>query len=282
MTDRTVGARLFRAFVYIVCIVLGVMSLFPFVIMFVNATRSTPQIQQRSLSFIPSTFIDNNMRIINNNRMFEPLTGFRNSLIVASGTTFCAIYFSSLTAFALTAYHWRLRQPFFTFIMAVMMIPGQIVTIGFYQMIWKLGYTNNFLPLILPAIAAPTIVFFMRQYLLATFSMDIVNSARVDGASEFRIFNQIVLPMMKPALATQAIFIFVSSWNSLFMPMILLTRSNLYTMPIMVSMLRGDIYRTEYGAVYLGLSMSVLPLFIVYFALSKYIIAGIQLGGVKE
>jgi len=279
---KTPGARLFRMFVYLVCIILGVLSLFPFFIMFVNATRSTPQIQQQAFSFIPSTFIANNLRIINVSRMFDPILGFRNSLIIAGGTTICAIYFSSLTAYALTAYNWRLRQPFFTFIMAVMMIPGQVVIIGFYQMVWRVGMTNNFLPLILPAIASPAIVFFMRQYLLATFSMDIVNSARIDGAGEFRIFNRIILPMMKPALATQAIFVFVSSWNSLFLPMILLNKQELYTMPIMVSLLRGDIYRTEFGAIYLGLSMSVIPLFILYFSLSRYIIAGIQLGGVKE
>ena len=282
MEQKSISSRLFRVFVYIFLVILAVLSLFPFVVMFVNSTRSTPEIFQRAVSVIPSAFLNDNMRIIAASRMFDPLVGFRNSMIIATGTTFCAIYFSSLTAFALTAYHWRLRQPFFTFIMAVMMIPGQIVTIGFYTMVWQLGYTNNFLPLILPAIAAPGIVFFMRQYLLATFSIDIVNSARIDGAGEFRIFNQIILPMMKPALATQAIFIFVSSWNSLFMPMILLTRSELYTMPIMVSLLRGDIYRTEFGAIYLGLSMSVLPLFVIYFTLSKYIITGIQLGGVKE
>jgi len=203
-------------------------------------------------------------------------------MIISSGTTVIAIYFSSLTAFALTAYSWKLRQPFFTFILAVMMIPGQIVTIGFYQMIWRLGFTNNFLPLILPAIASPTIVFFMRQYLIATFSPDIVNSARVDGAGEFRIFNSIILPMMKPALATQAIFIFVTSWNTLFLPMVILTRQDLFTMPLMVSLLTADLYRVEFGAIYLALSISVLPLFAIYFALSKYIIAGIQLGGVKE
>jgi len=278
---KSVGAIMFRAFVYIFCIVLGVMSLFPFFIMFVNATRSTTQIQQQSLSLIPSTNIAENIKVISRGA-FDTLTGFRNSLTIAGGTTICAIYFSSLTAFALTAYHWKLRQPFFTFIMAVMMIPGQLVAIGFYRMIWELGFTNNFLPLILPAVASPAIVFFMRQYLLATFSMDIVNSARIDGAGEFRIFNQIILPMMKPALATQAIFVFVTSWNSLFMPMVLLNKSELFTMPMMVNLLRGDIYRTELGAIYLGLSMSVIPLFILYFSLSKYIISGIQLGGVKE
>jgi len=282
MESKSVFSIIFKIFVYLFLVILAVLSLFPFVTMFVNSTRSTPEIFQSAVSIIPSDFLADNLRIIGASRTFDALIGFKNSLIVATGTTVCAIYFSSLTAFALTAYHWRLRQPFFTFIMAVMMIPGQIVTIGFYTMVWQLGYTNNYLPLILPAIAAPTIVFFMRQYLLATFSMDMVNAARIDGAGEFRIFNQIILPMMKPAIATQAIFVFVASWNNLFLPMILLTRTDMFTMPIMVGMLRGDIYRTEFGAVYLGLSMSVLPLFAIYFTLSRYIISGIQLGGVKE
>lgn len=112
-------------------------------------------------------------------------------------------------------------------------------------------------------------------------SPEIVQSARIDGAREFRIFNTIVLPIMKPAIATQAIFIFVSSWNNLFTPLVLLTDSKKYTMPIMVSLLKGDIYKTEYGSIYMGLTLTVLPLFIVYFALSKYIIAGVALGGVK-
>jgi len=282
MIQKTAGSYLLKTIIYIVCIVLAVLSLFPFFIMFFNATRSTPEIQQQAVPLLPSVFLNDNMRIIAATRTFDPWIGLRNSLIVATGTMFCAIYFSSLTAFALTAYHWKMRQPFFTFILAVMMIPTQIVTIGFYQMVWRLGYINNFLPLILPAIASPAIVFFMRQYLLATFSMDIVNAARIDGAGEFRIFNQIILPMMKPALATQAIFVFVTSWNNLFMPMVLLTKTEMFTMPIMVSLLRGDIYRTEFGAIYLGLSMSVIPIFILYFALSRYIIAGVQLGGVKE
>jgi len=281
MEQRTALSITFNAIIYFVCIVLGILSVFPFIIMFVNATRSTNQIQQHSLSLVPSIYFSDNMRILLRGA-YDPWIGFQNSLIVAGGTTIGAIYFSSLTAFALTAYHWKMRQPFFTFILAVMMVPAQVVTIGFYQMIWRLGYTNNFWPLILPAIASPAIVFFMRQYLLATFSKDIVNSARIDGSGEFRIFNQIVLPMMKPALATQAIFVFVTSWNNLFLPMVLLTRSELYTMPLMVSLLRGDIYRTEFGSIYLALSLSVLPLFVIYFALSKYIISGIQLGGVKE
>ena len=91
-----------------------------------------------------------------------------------------------------------------------------------------------------------------------------------------------MLPIMKPAIATQAIFVFVASWNNFFLPLVLLSDRSLQTMPIMVALLRGDLYRTEFGAVYLGLSLSVLPLFVIYFLLSKYIIAGVSLGGVKE
>ncbi|MCL2129459.1 MAG: carbohydrate ABC transporter permease [Treponema sp.] len=281
MKKHGAGAYIFRTFVYIFCIILGAMSLFPFIVMFVNATRSTPQIQQNSISFLPSSHLLGNLRVFDN-KSFNAMAGFINSLIIAVGTTVCATYFSALTAYGLVAYNWKLRNAFFTFILGIMMIPAQVVNIGFYQFMWKIGMTNNFLPLILPAIASPTIVFFMRQYLLSTLSLDIVDSARIDGSGEFRTFNTIVLPMMKPAIATQAIFVFVASWNNFFLPLILLTKSQMYTMPIMVSLLRGDIYRTELGSVYLGLSLTVLPLFVVYFSLSRYIIAGVQLGGVKE
>ena len=162
------------------------------------------------------------------------------------------------------------------------MIPAQVAAIGFYKFIYAIHLTNTFWPLILPAIASPAMVFFMRQYLLGTLSLDIVNSARIDGARELYTFNRIILPIMKPALATQAIFSFVFSWNNFFIPLILLTDSKKYTMPIMVSLLRGDIYRTEYGSVYLALSLTVLPLFVFYFALSKYIIGGVALGALKE
>jgi len=267
--------------IYIVCIVLGILSILPFWIMIANATRSTYQIQQHAISLIPSTHLLENLKVLTG-KTFNPVTGFLNSVVISTGATVCAVYFSTLTAYALVAYEWKMRQPFFTVILAVMMIPTQVISIGFYQFMYRIGMTNNLLALILPAIAAPMTVFFMRQYMLPSLNLDIVASARIDGAGEFRTFNSIVLPIMKPAMATQAIFTYVTSWNNLFIPMILLTKKENYTMPIMVSLLKGDIYKTEYGAVYLALAMSVLPLFVVYFLLSKYIIAGVALGSVKE
>jgi multiple sugar transport system permease protein len=269
-----------RTIVYIVCIFLALLSIFPFWIMFVNATRSTPEIQA-GLSLIPSSHLMTNLEILLN-KSFDPLRGFFNSFVVSGSATILAVYFSSLTAYALVAYSWKMRQPFFTLIMIIMLIPTQASTIGFYQFMYQVGWTNNFLPLILPAIASPTVVFFMRQYLLGMLSLEMVEASRIDGAGEFRTFNQIVLPLMLPAMAVQAIFTFVASWNNLFLPLILLTKKEYYTLPIMVSLLRGDIYRTEYGSIYLGLSLTLLPLIVVYLILSKYIIAGVALGGVKE
>lgn len=269
-----------RTIIYIVCIILAVLSLFPFVIMLNNATRSTTQIQQHAIALIPSRYMLQNIKILLG-KSFHPLVGFKNSLMISVGSTLLAIYFSTMTAYALVVYKWKLRDAFFSFILAIMMIPAQITMIGFYQMVYKIQMTNNLLMLILPAIASPTMVFFMRQYMIPALSMEIIQSARIDGAGEFLIFNRIVLPIMKPALATQAIFCFVTSWNNLFTPLILLTKQENYTLPIMISLLRGDIYKTEYGAVYMGLTLTVLPLIIVYFLLSKYIIAGVALGSVK-
>ena len=279
---RTPGQKAFRVFAYALCIFLAILSLFPFIIMLVNATRDTPSIQSNPISFVFGTNLKRNFEILTGKEMFNPMVGLKNSIIISVGATVLTVYFSTLTAYALVAYEWKLKGPFFALILAVMMIPATVTSIGFYQFMYRIHWTNNLLPLILPAIAAPGTVFFMRQFMIPALPMEIVQSARVDGASEFRTFNQIVLPIMKPAMATQAIFAFVASWNNLFIPQILLTKKEVYTMPIMVSLLNGDIYKVEYGAIYLGILLTVLPIFVIYFSLSKYIIAGVALGGVKE
>ncbi|WP_379131063.1 carbohydrate ABC transporter permease [Paenibacillus sp. sgz500958] len=276
----TINRRINKTIIYIVCISLALLSILPFWIMFINATRSTPEIQS-GISLLPSSHMMRNIQVLLD-KSFDPLQGFMNSLIISTSATLCTVYFSSLAAYGLVTYDWKLRGPFFTFILCVMMIPSQASAIGFYQFMYKLHWTNSFWPLILPAIAAPAVVFFMRQYLLATLSLEIVEAARVDGSGEFFTFNRIILPLMMPAVATQAIFAFVANWNNLFMPLILLTQKEKYTMPVMVSLLKGDIYKMEFGSIYMGLALTALPLFVVYFLLSRYIIAGVALGGVKE
>lgn len=277
---NTVSKAVYKTIIFIICIFLAILSLFPFVVMIVNSTRSTYQIQQQAVSLLPSSYFLNNLKILLG-KSFNPLVGFRNSLIISVGTTACSLYFSTLTAYAIVMYDWKLKNAFFSFIMAIMMIPAQITIIGFVQMVYKIHMTNNFLMLILPAIAAPSLVFFMRQYMKPAIPPSLIESARIDGSNEFFTFNVIALPIMKPAIATQAIFCFVTSWNDLFRPLTILTRQENYTLPIMVSLLKGDIYKTEYGCVYLGLTLTALPLIIVYLLLSKYIVAGVAMGSVK-
>ena len=273
-------SALIKTVIYIVCIILALLSIAPFYIMIVNSTRSTESIQHHALSLIPGSNLAKNWKVFEG-KTFNVGTGFLNSGIIAVCSTVLNMYFSALTAYALTAYEWKLREPFFKVIMGVMMIPAQCTTIGFYQMAYKLHLTDNLLMLILPSIAAPMTVFFLRQYLQASLEYEIIQSGRIDGAGEFRIFNSIILPIMKPAIATQAIFSFVGSWNNLFLPMILLTDKDKYTMPIMIGLLNGDIYRTEHGAIYLGLTLTVIPLIVVYLLLSKYIVEGVAVGSVK-
>lgn len=277
---KSKGAIASKVIIFIICVILALISIMPFWIMIVNSTRSTTEIQQHAVSLIPSGYFLNNLKVLLG-KSFDPLVGVMNSLIISIGATVLALYFSTMTAYGLVVYEWKFKNAFFSFIMMIMMIPAQIVLIGFYQMVYKIHMTNHLIMLILPAIASPSMVFFMRQYMKPALSLEIVQAARIDGAGEFFIFNRIALPIMKPAIATQAIFSFVTSWNNLFTPLVLLTDQKKYTLPIMVSLLRGDIYKTEYGAVYLGLTLTALPLIIVYLLLSKYIIAGVALGSVK-
>lgn len=194
-------------------------------------------------------------------------TGFRNSVIVSVlGTVFC-MYVSSLTAYAITAYEWKLREAFDNMILIVVMLPSTVATVGYYQLVYKFHLINMLSMLILPAIASPLTVLFMRLYLKATFSRAMVESARLDGAGEFRIFNQIILPLLKPAIATQAIFCFVTSWHNDFVPRIILIDGAKKTLPLVSG---GN-----------SLLLSFLPPILVYAFLSKHIVEGVALGGEK-
>lgn len=269
-----------RGLIYVVLFVLLVLSILPFWLMLVNATRSTEQIAQ-GVSFLPSHYLSYNYGVLTG-RGFNIVRGFLNSFIIAAGSTLLTLYFSAMTAYALVIYEFKAKKYLFALVAFILMIPSQLSLIGFYQMMLKVNLVDSFIPLIVPAIAAPSTVFFMRQYLLSSFPKELVQAARIDGAGELRIFHTIAMPIMKPALATMGIFSFVASWNNFLMPLMLLTSEDKYTLPMLVQLLRTDIYRTEYGGIYLGIALTIVPLLLIYFILSKYIIAGVALGGVKE
>lgn len=266
-----------------VCIFLCILSLIPFWIMIVNATRTSVDIQS-SFSLIPSHYLAENwQKLLYQASQNVPLWRYMvNSLVIAGGSTVLAVYFSTMTAYGVTAYKFRGANFAWAFIMAIMMIPVQVSSIGFFRFIYQIGWGNNYLPLIIPAIAAPSTVFFMRQYMISALPLEILDSARIDGSGEFRTFNTIAMPLMKPAVATQCIFAFIGSWNNFYTPSMLLTSQAKFTLPMFVQQMRGERFRSDHGIIYVGLVVTIMPIFIVYFLLSKYIIAGVALGGVKE
>lgn len=267
-----------------ICVFLCFLSVFPFYIMVMNATHTSGEIQA-GINWIPGTNLINNFKGMiaasagKDTTVWEAML---HSAIIAIPATFLQVYFATFTAYGLTVYQFKLRNMAWSFIMAIMMIPAQVSVIGLMNFMIKVGLYDTYWPIIIPAIAAPTTVYFMKQYMTGALSLEIIEAARIDGSGEFATFNKIALPLMKPAMATQAIFAFVASWNNLYVPNMMIIDTKKYTLPMFITGLQSDQIRMDYGFVYISLTLTVLPLLIVYFALSKYIIAGVALGGVKE
>lgn len=251
----------------------------PFLSMVVNSTRSTEEINL-GISFIPSKYLLYNWEVLNR-LSFDAITGFSNSLLIAVCSTALTLYFSALTAYGFVGYRFKGRGIIFSCIIGSMMIPGMVGSIGYYQAIYRIGWTDSYWPLILPAIASSGTVFFFRQYLEANYHQEITEAARVDGSGEWNTFNVIILPMMGPVLAISGISSFVGAWNNYFTPLMLLSKPEKLTIHLMVQQLTGNDYRTEYGSLYLGLTLAALPLFVVYGVLSRFIVRGVSLGSVK-
>ncbi len=281
---KTSGWTVFRT---IICLILCFLAIIPFWLLFVNATLKHSQIAA-GLRLIPGDQLITNIK-----NMFTPGKqivstyslgdAFRNSLIITVPTTILQVYFASLTAYAVQVYNFKLRNVAWGFIYAIMMIPTQVSIVGLIQVSKTLHIYGTFWPLILPAIAAPTTVYFMKQYMEGALSIEMIEAGRIDGAGEYRIFNTIVLPLMKPAMATQAIFAFVASWNNLYTPSILLgSNVELSTLPMYAEAIRSNDKIPDLGQAYAAMLLAILPIIVAYLFLSKYIIAGVALGGVKE
>ncbi|MBQ7756202.1 MAG: carbohydrate ABC transporter permease [Oscillospiraceae bacterium] len=270
-----------RIVCYTVLTLFAVISLIPFFILIINMTRQSNDIQ-KGFTIIPGTFLIKNFKTVIQNGDWKMLRSLFNSLFISSFTALLSTYFSALTAYAIHVYDFKLRKPVFTFILMIMMIPAQVSALGFVRLVAKMELTNSFIPLIIPAIAAPSTFFFMKQYMDSALPLDIVEAARIDGSGEFRTFNSLIMPIMKPAIAVQAIFTFVSSWNNFFIPALILDMPTKRTLPIVIGIIRSaDYAKFDMGAVYMAIGISILPVAIVYLILSKFIIRGIALGAVK-
>ena len=270
-----------RILVYLILIFLSILCLFSFYMLIINATRSNGQLQA-GFTLIPGGHMLENLKNAWTDSSINIPRGLLNSFFVASVSAILTTYFSALTAYGFQAYDFKFKKFLFGFIMAIMVIPQQVSAVGFVQICYKFGLTNNYAVLILPGIAAPIVFFYIKQYMESNLPMEIVDAARVDGCGEFRTFNFIILPMLKPALAVQLIFSFVQSWNNYFLPSLLLTKAEMKTVPIMIAQLRSaDYSKFDMGKVYMFILLAILPVLVVYIILSKSIIKGVTAGSVK-
>ena len=276
-----VQLTLLRILVYVILVFLSILCLFSFVMLFINASRSNGQLQA-GFTLIPGGHLLDNFKNAWTDSSINIPRGLLNSFIVASATAVLTTYFSALTAYGFQAYDFKGKKLLFGFIMAIMVIPTQVSASGFVQICYKFGLTNNYWVLILPGVAAPIVFFYIKQYMESNLPMEIVDAARVDGCGEFKTFNFIILPMLKPALAVQLIFSFVQSWNNYFLPSLLLTKAEMKTVPIMIAQLRSaDYSKFDMGKVYMFILLAILPVLVVYIILSKSIIKGVTAGSVK-
>ena len=280
---RKNNSNVLRSFTaHFTLILLSFLCLFFFYILIVNATCSHAELQ-KGFSALPKSNALVNFKNVANDGTFPMLKGIVNSIIVSSLCAAICTYFSALTAFGLYVYDFKLKKVAFTFIMVILVMPTQVTAIGFLRLIRNMGFYDTLIPLILPSIASPAVFYFMYSYLKSNLQLSLVEAARIDGCGEIKIFNQIVFPIMKPAIAVQAIFTFVGSWNNYFVPALVLESKDKATVPILIATLRGaDYMNFDMGKIYMMITVAIVPIIIAYLFLSKFIIAGVALGGVKE
>ena len=278
--EKGMGIRARRILAYVVLILLTFLCLFWFYVLFINATRSNANLS-KGFSPLPGGNLIANWKNLMAGTL-PVVRGMFNSFFIAACSAVLCTYFSSMTAYAIHAYDFKMKNFIFTFILMVMTIPTQVTALGFVQLMGKMNLMDTFIPLIVPAIAAPVTFFYMKQYMESALPLAIIEAARIDGSGEFRTFNTIVIPMMKPAIAVQAIFTFVSSWNNYFTPALILSTDTKKTLPILIAQLRSaDWLKFDMGQVYMMIAFSIFPVIVVYLILSRYIVQGVALGGVK-
>lgn len=268
---------LLKIIIYGLLISLLFLTIVPFYMVTVNATHTSFNIVTR-LNLLPGgSLLDNYETMQTHVNIWR---GFANSLLISLPYTVLTGYFGALVAFGFAKYSFKGKRLLYSIVLASMMIPSQVSIIGFYQLNLRLHLLNTYYPFILPGIANASAVFFLRGIIAQSIPDSMIEAARIDGCSEFMIFNRVVFPCVIPGVVAICIFNFVSSWNNYIGPLIVMSDSDMYTMPVMISMIKG-LYLTNYGAMYLAITISVVPTIIVFCLLSKYIVNGLTAGANK-
>ena len=261
---------------YLILSFISFFTLTPFCIMLVMGTYKNEDLFT-GFHILPGSYLLQNLKTVFNTSY---LLYYRNSLIIGVSSTLFTLLSSSLCGYALAKYKFRLRKAMQSFVLATLMVPGQLGLIAFVWQMRQFGWTDTFYPLILPALANSFGVFWMSQYIKDSVPDEVIESARVDGSGEFRTFFQIVIPYIKPALVALALLYFVGSWNNFLGPLVILTKPKLFTIPIGITAL-GSMYRLDYAARILGLSLRTFPIIILFISSSKAFLSGITVGAIK-
>jgi multiple sugar transport system permease protein len=266
------------AFSYLFLIAWSVIALVPFIWMFSSSFKDFVQIFRFPPIFIPNPIVwGNYSRLVTR---FPFLLWVGNSALVSVSVTLGGVISCSLAAFAFARIPFRGRDRLFLLYLATMMIPGQVTMIPTYVLMKTFGLINHLGALIIPGmLGGPFGTFLLRQFFM-TIPQELEDAARIDGASYFTIYRQIILPLSKPALATLAVFIFLGNWNDFLWPLVIIDSANRKTLPVGVAGMVGQ-FSTEWGLLMAGATLSIVPILIIFIAAQQYFVEGITLTGLK-
>ena len=263
-----------------VTVLIAVLILFPLIWLLVSSFKSDADVIKWPPIFFPTQWLTAQYKYVVD--AIPILSMLKNTVVFSVGVTVVSLFFDSMAAYAFSRMHFKGKNLIFGIILLTMMVPFQIIMIPLYIEEYKFKILDTYLGLILPRASSAYGIFMLTSF-FENIPKSLDEAARIDGSGEFRTFNSIVLPIMKPAVAVQAIFTFVGSWNNYFVPALIIQSKSKMTVPILIATLRGaDYMNFDMGKIYMMITVAIVPIIIVYLLLSKYIIAGVTLGGVKE
>lgn len=267
-----------RIFVHLLLLLGLAITLAPFIWMISTSFKSSESVFTFPPQWIPEHPTLGQYRALFREVNF--LQFFKNSVIVAFGITLFSLFLNSLGGFAFAKYKFPGREKIFALLLATLMVPAQITMIPVFLMLKTIGLINSYWGLIIPAGASAFGIFLMRQF-ITTIPNDLIESARIDGCSEFRIYWTIILPLCKPVVAALGIFTFMGSWNAFLWPLIVMIKENMYTLPVALANLSGQ-YATKFGLLMAGAVVVVAPVIIVFILAQRYVIKGVAVTGLKQ
>jgi multiple sugar transport system permease protein len=268
-----------RLYIYTLLGLAGLATIAPFYWEFVLATRATSEIASTPPPvWIGTALVQNYQRLVEYAPQFW--RSMLNSGVIAVGSTTVTIFFSALGGYAFARYQFPFKEQLFWLLLLTMLIPGQLGLIPWYIEMTKIGWTNSFLPFIVPAIGNAFGTFWMRQYIASAVPPELFDAARIDGCGEFGVFWRIVLPLAAPAAGALAITSFIGGWNSFLGPLTLMSDPSMYTYPVALANLKG-VHGTDTGALLVGSSIATVPMLLITVFGSRRIIDGLTSGALS-